>query len=359
MADTTLTTVSAKIQPHQILFFNRQLASMARLNMPLAKGVKILAKEVKKGPFKAVLQSVQNDLEEGVLLSDALAKFPDSFSTLYLEVLRSGESSGNLAAILEELTTYSESMMKIKTQIQAALMYPAVICIGISLFTAFFLTVITPTMKQMVDQASRAGSRVSELSLPTKMVFAASDVALTWWVSLPLLIVFFAGLLQIFRTFQKMGSSYDDFLFRLPLFGKLFHRATLMKLTRTMRELLVNGVSMVNTLRLATNIVGENRVKVKLHELTAAVEEGGSFSRNLASGNVFPDTMVWKLQMAEEKGIVEDALRELASEFESEVENLTIFVTKFLSPLLLIMMAGVVLFLVLAAFIPLTKLSQF
>lgn len=332
---------------------------MARLNMPLAKGVKILAKEVEDGAFKQVLQSVQRDLEEGVPLSNALAKYPESFSKLYLEVLRSGESSGNLASILEELTTYSESMMKIKNQIFAALMYPAIICAGIVLFVVAFLTKIVPIMKDLIGGSSSGVDMSAELPFYTVLVFHLSDIALIPYISIPLLILFIVAVVAAVRTFIKMGDSYDDILFRLPLFGKLFHRATLMKLTRTMRELLVNGVSMVNTLRLVTNIVGENRVKKKLQELTVAVEEGGSFSRNLASGAVFPDTMVWKLQMAEEKGIVEDALKELASEFESEVESLTIFVTKMLSPLMLVFMAGIVLFLVLATIVPLTQMSKF
>ena len=117
--------VKVRLDPHQVLFFNRQLSSMARLNMPLAKGVKILAKEVDDDNFRVLLESVQSDLEEGLPLSQALEKFPSSFSKLYLEVLRTGEASGNLDSILEQLTSYSESMMKIKRRIAEALMYEA------------------------------------------------------------------------------------------------------------------------------------------------------------------------------------------------------------------------------------------
>jgi type II secretory pathway component PulF len=131
-----------------------------------------------------------------------------------------------------------------------------------------------------------------------------------------------------------------------------------------MRDLLMNGVSMVQTLRLASRAAGENRVAKKLSELLAAVEEGGSFSRNLSTGEggvrdrspVFPDTMVWKLQMAEEKGIVEDALAELSREFEAEVDDRTTIITKLLSPLLLVAMASVVFLMFLAAFVPMTEM---
>ena len=115
---------------------------------------------------------------------------------------------------------------------------------------------------------------------------------------------------------------------------------------------------MVQTLRLTSRTVGNNRVERKLTELLTAVEEGGSFSRNLTAGNVFPDTMVWKLQMAEEKGVIEDALKELASEFESDVEQQTTIITKLLSPLLLLGMAVIVFLLFMATFIPLTQMYQ-
>lgn len=361
----TASTRQAKLQPHQVLFFNRQLASMARLNMPLAKGVKILAREVDEESFRVVLEGVQRDLEEGVPLSTALAKYPESFSRLYLEVLKSGEASGNLAGILEELSTYSETMARIKSQIISALLYPAIIFLGMGGFVLFFLTYLTPIIKKMIEDqkamvdATAAARMDDAIPFYSKWVFGASDLFLSPLFSIPFALAILLAIGWAVNTLIKMGDSYDDVLFRLPLFGKLFQRATLMKLTRTMRELLLNGVSMVNTLRLATNVVGDNRFKTKLQEVTTAVEEGGSFSKNLASGDIFPDTMVWKLQMAEEKGIVEDALKELSREFEAEVENLTVFVTKVLSPALLIVTFVVLLILVAATFVPLTKLHQF
>jgi type II secretory pathway component PulF len=157
------------------------------------------------------------------------------------------------------------------------------------------------------------------------------------------------------RKVSRMGEAYDEFLFRIPMFGPLFKGAALMKVTRTMRDLLQNGVSMVETLRLTSTTVGKNQIETKLNELRLAVEEGGSFSRNLAGGGVFPDTMVWKLQMAEEKGIIEEALAELANEFEVDVDVRTTLITKLLSPMLLLVMGGVVFLMFLACFEPLTR----
>src|SRR5256885_1470249 len=110
-----------RISPDQLLFFNRQLASMARLNMPLAKGLRILAREVDDPEFKGLLETIQRDLDEGVPLQNALMKHPDTFSTLYVEILKAGETTGNLAVILDELTASNESMIRTKNRIRDAI----------------------------------------------------------------------------------------------------------------------------------------------------------------------------------------------------------------------------------------------
>lgn len=335
---------------------------MARLNMPLAKGLRILAREVDDPEFKGLLESVQRDLDEGVPLQNALMKHPGTFDKLYVEILKAGETTGNLAVILDELTQYSEAMLRVKNRIREAVLYPVVILLVVFCFTLFFLVVVAPEFRNAVD-TMRLGAAEDPLhptALPpiTQLLFFLSDVVRTWWFSIPAFIAFGVGAYYVVQKFRYMGDRYDDFLFRLPMFGKIFHRATLMKLTRTMRDLLANGVSMVQTLRLATRVVGDNRIQVKLDELQRAVEEGGSFSRNLSAGEVFPDTMVWKLQMAEEKGVIEDALRELGSEFEAEVEEQATIITKVLSPMMLLGMAVVVFLIFLAAFVPLTQFAS-
>ncbi|MHC4390015.1 MAG: type II secretion system F family protein, partial [Planctomycetota bacterium] len=132
---------------------------------------------------------------------------------------------------------------------------------------------------------------------------------------------------------------------------------TLMKVMRTMRDLLVNGVSMVNTLRLTAGIAGNNRIRRRLEEIRGAVEEGESFS-SVLSAEAFSETIVWKLQMGEEKGIIEDALEEVADELEQDIESSTNYLTAVISPLLLVAMALVVMALMLSLYPQLIGISR-
>jgi type II secretory pathway component PulF len=345
------------LSQEEVQFFNRQLASMARLNMPIAKGLRILSRDVESANFKALIESVQQDLDEGLTLQEALSKYPETFSDLQLQVIKAGETTGNLALILEELNNHSQSMKKIKGRVLEAITYPALISTVMFTFFIFFLRFVAPNFQTMLAERAKVVGGSLDLPPLTRMLFAISDLVQNPLILGAVLTAAAAFLVFGVRKIVKMGDEYDDFLFGLWLFGPLFERAALMKVTRTMRDLLNNGVSMVETLRLAANTVGKNRIQDKLTQLRLAVEEGGSFSRNLAGGDVFPDTMVWKLQMAEEKGIVEDALEELASEFEVAVDERTTLITKVLSPMMMIAMGGMVFLMFMACFLPLTNMA--
>ncbi len=334
-----------RLTPKQLAFFNRQLASMARLNMPIAKGLKIMAREVTDVEFRRLIEGVQRDLEEGKTLQEALGRYPATFSTIHLELLRAGESTGNLAVILEELTKYTETLSRVKTRLRDAMLYPLVVAGLTVLFILFFFWFVVPQFEGLFLAAGKISSTEAtaaagtDLPLATRALFAASAV-----LTNPLVLIFLfplAGALVAYSVYKlRQGmETYDEYMFRLPLFGEIVKMATLLKVTRTMRDLLTNGVSMVNALKLTSRVAGNNRVRRKLEQIRAAVEEGGSFSKSLGGDDIFPDTMVWKIQMGEEKGIVEEALGEIANEFELDIDTSTSYLTSVISPLMLIGMS--------------------
>jgi type IV pilus assembly protein PilC len=358
-----------KLNAKQLAFFNRQLASMARLNMPLAKGLRIMAREVSDGHFRGLIESVQHDLEEGRTLQDALAKYPESFSEIYIELLRAGESTGNLAVILDELTRYTETLARVRTRLRDAMLYPAVVVVLTVAFVLCFFWFIIPNFKGLYESAGLIRVEVPAegpkaayetysplLGGPTRALFMISDTLRN-----PLTVVFgllFGGgfIFYLAAKLRRGWETYADYMFRMPLFGDLIRMATLLKVTRTMRDLLVNGVSMVNALKLTARVSGQNRVRKKLDDIRAAVEEGGSFSKSL-QGEVFPETMVWKLQMGEEKGIIEDSLGEVAAEIENDIESATSYLTAVISPLMLVGMAFILMLLMAALYPQLISIS--
>lgn len=354
---------NVKLNPKQVSFFNRQLASMAKLNMPIARGLRVMAREVTDPGFVRVIEGVQRDLEEGKTLQEALGRYPATFSPTYLEILRAGETTGNLSVVLEELTAYTEAMTKVRVQLRDSMLYPAVIAVLTAMFTLAFFWFIIPQFAILYASAGMCtienGSITNikdSLGFMTRLLFHLSN-----FLSNPLVILF-GGLLTIgggtygVIAIRRGWETYDEYMFRLPLFGDLIRMATLMKVMRTLRDLLVNGVSMVNALRLTARIAGNNRIRRKLEEIVGAVEEGASFSRCLTP-EVFSETVVWKIQMGEEKGIVEEALSDVATELERDIESTTSYLTAVVSPLMLVAMALVVMVLMLSLYPQLVGLA--
>jgi type II secretory pathway component PulF len=346
-----------RLTTKQLAFFNRQLASMARLNMPLTRGLKIMAREVTDLDFRQLIERVQQDLEEGKTLQEALTRHPETFTQIHLELLRAGESTGNLAVILEELTRYTDTLHRVRTRLRDAMLYPAVVAGLTVVFILFFFWFVIPQFEGLFAAAGKLvtsttkASAASGLPLPTRMLFLVSEILRNPLVLVLLFPLAGAAIAYGFVKLKRGWESYDDYMFRLPLFGELIKKATLLKVTRTMRDLLLNGVSMVNALRLTARVAGNNRIRRKLELIRGAVEEGASFSKSLAGDDVFPDTMVWKLQMGEEKGIVEESLSEISNEFELDIDATTTYLTSVISPLMLIAMS-IVLMLLMAMLYP-------
>ncbi len=350
---------STKITGEQVLFLNRQIASMARLNMPLSKGLTILAREVTDANFSRMINQIRNDLDEGKTLHDALARYPASFSRVYLEILKAGESTGNLAVILDELAAYSETMLRVRDKIVDSLTYPLVMT-GVTFgFLLLFIFAAVPTLREIFDPTLQAAGPVGSPVVPdvpwvARLIYSLSDI-LHHPVFAPLILVVVVALgWGLLRFLRSQREAYDQVMFRLPIFGPLFHKATLLKVCRTLRDLLSNGVSMVQSLRLAGNIIGQNVVRDKLTQITEGVEQGESFGKYLGGDkpNVFPDTIVWKLQIAEEKGIVEQALGEVSDDLERQINSVATRISKLMGPFIMLFLCVVVGFVAASFYLP-------
>ena len=345
----------ASLTPDQMVFFNRQLASMLKLDLPIAKGMKALSQEAANPVFREVVESVRRDLEQGVSLTDALAKFPHSFPPLYIEMLRAGESTGNLSAALEQLAAYSEAMGNIRRRLVTAITYPlftASLCVAGGFF---FLVFVVPRFQMLVEEL--AMTRIEEaganLPLVTRFVFVLSGLVRQWQVSVPVLGGLVLVVYLVARSLRRSGRELDQVVFRLPVFGGLFQKVVLARFCRTLGELLRSGVSMVQGLSLVAGVTGNNAIRRAVQGMKKSVENGDRMTAHLDEARLFPPSMVWRLRMAEERGTVEHALLEMAKQYEADVEVNAARIAEVLAPTFIIAVAGLVVALLLSVYLPL------
>ncbi len=348
-------TAGTKISVEQLLFFNRQLASMARLDLPLARGLKSLTSEVKDARFREVVETVQQDMEQGIPLQEALGRFPNIFSPQYLEILRAGESTGNLAQVLDELANYSEEMEDTRRKLLQAISYPIAVASVASVMIFFILFKAVPQFKSLLQRTG--GENLDDLYFLTKFTFFLSDFLHNYALAIPTFFLALGGLGFLFVYVRNSIRQTDDYLLRMPVFGTLFRQVTLFKICRTLSDLLESGVSIIEALNLTSRTAGANRFRTALEDMRNSVENGERMSEQCRRSNVFPETMVWKLTMGEERGMLEESLDELSGYYKRELGISSVRIQNILEPFFLLLISGIVGLIVISLYIPLFRIG--
>lgn len=340
----------------QFLFFNRQLASMARLDLPISSGLKSLSQEVTQPGFRKLITTIQQDMEQGRSLHQSLEKYPNVFSKLYLEILKAGETTGNLSTVLDQLATYSEVMQDTRIKIKNALMYP--ICVGVMVILIFLgiLIFAVPQFEQIFSDESGLGRKTSELPSSTQIMISLSVAFRHYQASIPLAILVIIFLFVLAWRARLAITNFHQSIFYVPIFGIMFRQVTLLKICKTLGDLLRSGVSIIEALALTRNMTGKNKMGEALEQMRQAVENGERMSETCRKSGAFPESMVWKLTMAEERGIIEDSLEELSSYYERELTNTCSRIVQIIQPLMLVFLALMVAVIVISLYLPLFQL---
>jgi type IV pilus assembly protein PilC len=336
----------------ELTFFNRQLASMARLDLSFPDGLKKLSEEVEGTEFRALVLTVHEDLEEGQSLSDALSRHHDVFSELYLGIVRAGEEGGDLASALEGLANYSESMLFLKQRIRAALTYPTV-AIGITGAIMYFLLVgILPKFQDVFASLDIELPKLTKFYLSVATTLNENHLLVLGGLGLAVIAVL------VMRRMDTGARKLRQFALGLPFYGRLLRQVLLLRFCETLRALLASNVSLVPALDLTAKTLGDNLAHQTVSDMRVAAEEGRRVSDVLKRNSIFPKTFVWKFALAEEQGTLEKTLGELSRYLREELHSLTARVTYLLEPFLIALVAILVGSMVLSVFLPIFTLQE-
>jgi len=345
-------TRTCRLGHDELSFFNRQLASMARLDLPFPEGLRSLAEEVDGHDFHKLVTVVLGDLEEGQSLSDALRSHPAVFSDLYLGIVRAGEESGDLAAALDSLANYSESMLFLKQRVRAALTYPTLAIFITCGLMYFLLTAILPKFQEVFTAL--------DIELPgmTKFYLSlATGLNRHWMVVLGVLLGIVIGVM-ILRRIDSGARRLRQFSLGLPFYGRLLRQVLLLRFCETLRALLASNVSLVPALDLTARTMGDNLARQTVADMCKAAEEGRRVSDVLRRNSIFPRTFVWKFALAEEQGTLEETLAELTRYLKSELRSITARFSYLLEPFLIALVGLLVGSMVLSVFLPIFSLQK-
>ena len=341
-----------KIPPTELALMTRQLGALLGAGVQLVEALGALAEQAPRQATRKMLSQVREAVREGSSLADALAVHPDIFSDLYVGMVRAGEAAGALEAVLERLAEYSERQAEFIAKVRGALSYPIIMmCVGFGIM-AFLVTYVVPQIATIFQQQHAA------LPAMTRALIAlASFLTNYWWVLLLAIAGLVGGVSAALAT--KAGRRfYDTWLLKIPYLGPTVVRVICARFARTLATLLASGVQLIPALQAVRRVVTNGLLADAIDQSREEIREGHGMGQTLARSGLFPPLLSEMIKVGERSGELERMLERVADNYEREVENSLRQMTTMLEPLMTLVMAGVILFMMLAVLLAIFQLNQ-
>lgn len=342
-----------RVSVQDVALMTRLLATQTRAGIPLAACLQALVEQTESPALKRVLSDVRQDVNEGLSLAVAFGKHPKAFSPLYINMIRAGETSGNLDLVLQRLAVFLEDQNKLQGKVIGAMVYPALMVVMAGLIVTFMMIAVVPKITDVYADQGQA------LPFITRALIAVSSFIGSWKVIF--LIGAVVGAIVGFKRWvgtEEGRGKWDAFVLRVPLFGDLFRMLAMARFSRTLSTLLSSGVQLLAALDIVKNILG-NTVLVKVVEQARLnIREGESIAVPLRRSGEFPPMMTHMIAIGEQTGALEEMLENVAETYENQVNTKVETLTSLLEPIMIVVMGGTVGFIVFAIIQPILQLSQ-
>jgi general secretion pathway protein F len=350
--DVDLGGLLGGVKKTEIAAFTRQMATLLKSGIPLAESLAALLEQMENQRFKAQLSEIRTAVNEGSPFADALAKHPRLFDELFISMVRAGELAGNLDEVLLRLADFLEASQKLKSKVQGAMIYPAVMVVIGTIILAILMIKVIPEITKTITQQGR------ELPINTRFLIAVSGfIGRNWWILL------IGIVLAIVLFVQWKGSTsgkpaWHRFVLKIWVLGPLVRVINVARFSRTLGTMLQAGVPMLRALDAARATMGNVILQGTIDEAKKAVTEGEALATTLRKSGQFPPTMIHMVAVGEKAGQLEQMLERIAAAYESEIEMKLSRFIGLLEPLMLLGMGVTVAFIVISILQPIMDLSQ-
>ncbi|MCK5228559.1 MAG: type II secretion system F family protein [Desulfobulbaceae bacterium] len=328
------------------ILFCQQISTMLYAGVALLQTLKIMEKQVNNPVLREMITDITARIESGLSLSEAVAKYPKVFNTLFQNLLRVGEESGNLDNSFNYLSKLFENEKEINEQIKAVTRYPKMLISAMLMAVIFLMSFVVPKFLTMFSKSS------AELPFATRLLTGISDFFSSNFVFIAIGI---AGAVFAYRMALKNDDfvlARDKLTLRLPVYGDLTKKIHMSRFCRVFAVLTASGVDIIRTLQLANSSLGNVFLFQTMEEVTGEVEEGVDFFESMARRPLFPTMVVQMIAVGEESGQMETMMEKVADYYEVETNYTIKNLSSFIEPVLLLGMGLMVGFLALAIFSP-------
>lgn len=336
----------------ELALITRQLATLVRSGFPVEESLRTVAQQTEKPRLQSMLVAVRSRVVEGHSLASGLEDFPHAFPELYRTTVEAGEQSGHLEAVLDRLADYTESRHELSQKLQQVLIYPILLTVMAVGITALLLTYVVPQVVQVFDNMGQ------ELPLLTRVLIALSEFLQNYGLLLLIALILAAVGVRYLLKQDGPRKAFHGFLLRAPFLSRMAKGLNTARFARTLSILTASGVPVLESLRIAGQVMTNVPMREAVGEAARRVREGSSISDALEKSGYFPPMTLHLIASGETSGNLEAMLERAALNQEREMQTLIASIMAAVEPLILVVMGLVVLAIVLAILVPIFNFNQ-
>jgi type IV pilus assembly protein PilC len=335
------------IKKKDLAIFSRQMAILIEAKVPLVSSLRSIVEQSENKMFKEVIHNIASNIEAGMSFSGALSRYPEFFSSFYINLVKSGEAAGDIEGTLIYLADHLEKEYELEQKIKGAFVYPAFITAVFIIVGIIFITVIVPKITVIF-----AGSG-QELPLVTRLLIGASDIfRYYWWLMLAL---FFAAAygVKYYLTYYEGYKELDRVKLKIPIIGNLFKKIYITRFAENLSTLVAGGVSAIKALNITAEVIGNEEYKKMINKAAKLVKTGESMSSVFSQQrNLMPPMVVNMISIGEKTGKLDLVLKKIAVFYQRETENSVANLSSLIEPLIILVLGLAAAILVAAILLP-------
>lgn len=341
-----------KVKTRDLVVMTRQLATMMAAGLPILRAFTILAEQASNRRLKHALEMVREDIQEGTALYQALAKHPEIFSPIFINMIRAGELGGVMEPVLERLSEHLEREQEVNAKVKSASIYPTIILILALVMVSGLITFVIPNFVSMFEETG------STLPGPTLALIAISDFIRSNWLYLLIGIALFVYTIKFIGKTPGGRLFYDNIYLHLPVAGSTIARIAVARFARTMGTMVKSGIPIVTALEVSEDVVGNAVISRAIGQARESIKEGQPMSIPLQATGIFEPMVTQMISVGEETGSLDEMLVKMADYFDREIIYMVDALMAVVEPMLILLVAVLVGGIVVATLLPIFQLAS-
>jgi general secretion pathway protein F len=341
-----------RVRPQEVAVFTRQLATLLKAGIPLAEALGALTEQADNKKLQMILAGIRQKVNEGGGLADAMSAHTKLFPELYTNMVRSGEHAGNLDAVLERLADFMDQQQALRSKVSGAMTYPILMMVIGTLVMGVLMVAVVPKITAIFEDSGKALPWNTQL-----LILVAGLTGSYWWVLLSLAVGAWFGIRRWSRT-ARGRLTMDRIKLKLWLVGHVVRYVAVARFARTLATMLASGVPLLTALEIVKKVLDNVVLEKVIEEARDAIREGESIAATLKKSGQFPSMMCHMVAVGERSGQLETMLENVAGAYERDVEVQVNRMTTILSPMMIVVMAVGVGFIVFSVITPIMDMQQ-